>query len=765
MRRRVRGGVRFGQLLVACVGLALSQAQASLDAEVQALESAPTPKTEFMETAAALLARAEAGGDLRAAARVELAVTRHLRNRGLWDVMEAHARAAADYAGRAGDQSLLRRAELAIAGSLVQRDQLPEAQQRLLSVLERARADADVEAEANALLVLSSAAGRGGDMPAARAWADEGIAVASAADLPETWLRLLINRTRIARVQKQAEIAEADLAKGLELAPRVSAPDVLQSLMLAEIAIRQPDDAGARLEAVAQDAADRQQPYLQGFALVFAGRTHCTTDAPGHGLELLRRGAELMRGLDAVWDLSAALMDLAACQRANDDLAGAYDSALEARSTAIAAFERRRADVIASMNLQHRNFEQRERLARSEIEAEKLSRELAQGQRNLGWLLAIASFALMLAAWLGFRLRLRAAEVRAAQAGQRARVEVLGITSHEIRNPVQGLLGTLDRLRRDETDPQRRLQLDSAQAAADLIARVAGDALDLALIEQGRFSLRRRRCDPDALVRASLTLVEPEARSRGIELRYVGGPACSVQVDPDRFRQVLLNLLGNALRYTREGAVEVRARIGGGCWRLEVADEGPGIAESERERVFEAGFRGSASTADTSGGGMGLAISRLLIEAQGGRLWVLPGLARGATLVLELPLAAGGAETPAPEPQAQGALAGRRVLVIDDDEFSRLGIRSLLESAGAQVQELAGEEGIEAQLREQPPDLVLCDRHLAGSDGSVVAARIRAMCAHTRTRVLLISGSAGPGGTEVLLKPLSLAELLRALSP
>ncbi|GMU44834.1 MAG: hypothetical protein AMXMBFR25_28200 [Lysobacterales bacterium] len=760
-------------LLVACTlstVAAVSIAQADPEALATAVarledSTAPLPRSVFMDEAVQLLNRAEAADDAVAAARIELAIARHLRSRGLWEEVEAHGRAAATQARRAGDQRLLARAELAIAGAQVQLESLPQAQELLLDVLARARVNDDAEAQALALLSLSSAAGRARDLETARRYADEGVAIASAADLAEAWLRLLINRIRIVRAQSQPELALADLETALSLAARVSAPDALQSLLLAEIAVREPEDAQARLQAVVADAARRQQPYLQAFALVVAGRSLCERGDTAEGAEQLRAGVALLRELDTLWDLSAALADLGACAHRAGDFAQAYAHAVEARSTALDSLQRRREDVVASLNLRHREHEQAARLTSAELRAEQLALALAQRQRDLAWLLAVACSILLLAAWLGFRLRLRALQARAAAAEQQARVQVLAMTSHEIRNPVQGLRGTLEQLLQQEVDPARRRQLHSAHLAADVIARLASDALDLALIEQGRFTLHRHPCDLDALVRASLALVEATARAKGLGLRYEPAAAPGwAEVDPERFGQVLLNLVGNAVHYSGSGEVLLRARIDllARLWTLEVCDRGPGVADAELERIFEPGFRGSASSG-AGGSGLGLAIARRLVEAHGGRLWARPGQAEGAVFVLELPCS-----DAASEPQADGLpLAGRRVLLVDDDEFSRLGIRSLLEVAGAQVRELADAVTLDEGLRSFVPDILLCDRHLGGSDGGAIAASVRARRTGSLPQVLLVSGSGGPSGVDglrVLPKPFSIEQLMQALA-
>jgi PAS domain S-box-containing protein len=364
---------------------------------------------------------------------------------------------------------------------------------------------------------------------------------------------------------------------------------------------------------------------------------------------------------------------------------------------------------------------------------------------------------------------------QAAEAASRAKSEFLANMSHEIRTPMNAILGFTDLL--DQTglpEPERRDYLQTIRRSGQSLLALINDILDLSKIESGRLMLEQAPFDlPSELEHLRRTLV-PLAKAKNLELRVelaVDAPQRLI-TDPARLQQILINLLGNAIKFTHSGWVALRARGRDGRLCLEIEDTGIGIAPEKIAEIFQPFCQGDSSTTRRFGGtGLGLTISRRLAELLGGRLDVRSAPGEGSTFTLELPLGqapgaagprrlpeeseilalesgpglASGApsEQPAAAPIEAGGpaatsgsseaadgrpLSGRRVLVVDDGEDNRRLCRLILQRAGAQV-ELAqdGQEAVERLLQGSCPpfDLVLLDMQMPRLDGYSTAAELR----------------------------------------
>jgi signal transduction histidine kinase len=282
-----------------------------------------------------------------------------------------------------------------------------------------------------------------------------------------------------------------------------------------------------------------------------------------------------------------------------------------------------------------------------------------------------------------------------AMSASRAKSEFLATMSHEIRTPLNGVVGLSELLRRtDLTERQRRLAAGIEQAGQALL-RLVNDILDISKIEAGRLDLEQVDFDPAQVVRQSAGLVAQAARSKALRLVTTLAPDLPdlVRGDPVRFGQVVSNLLSNAVKFTAEGEVVVRVGVEPAVAvgvepaaepspqpeaaptvvRVEVRDTGPGVAEGERGRLFEAFSQADSSTTRQFGGsGLGLAISRQIVGAMGGQIGVVSALGSGSTfwftVTFELPRHA----APGRPRTSQPSLEGVRVLVVDDSETNRL---------------------------------------------------------------------------------------------
>ena len=372
----------------------------------------------------------------------------------------------------------------------------------------------------------------------------------------------------------------------------------------------------------------------------------------------------------------------------------------------------------------------------------------------------------------------------AAEQANAAKSHFLANISHEIRTPMTAILGFAELLRDTQADPAERAEwVETIRRNGDHLLAVINDLLDLSKIEAGRFDLELGPvCVPD-VVRDVVRLLSVRAASRGITLDHsVEGdlPRVPVRSDPVRVRQVLLNLVGNAVKFTDQGGVHVAvSAVPAGtrdiAFRVAVRDTGCGIEPSLMPRLFEPFTQSDASYTRAHGGtGLGLSISQRLAGLLGGRIEVASEPGRGSvfTLALTAPRAdASELAEPLPLPAPRtvpGPLSGIRVLLVEDSVDSQRILAALMSIAGATVDVAA--DGITAVSRfdgSYAPDLVLMDIQMPGMDGIEATERIRArgfrgrIVALTAAALSIDRERAGRAGCEgIHLKPVSRDDLI-----
>jgi PAS domain S-box-containing protein len=331
-----------------------------------------------------------------------------------------------------------------------------------------------------------------------------------------------------------------------------------------------------------------------------------------------------------------------------------------------------------------------------------------------------------------------------AETANQVKDQFLATLSHELRTPVHAIAGWTQILRSGQLDAAGKSRaLDVIERNAKLQAQLIGDLLDISRVISGKLRLEMRPAYPMEIVEAALASVRPAAEAREVRIERTLDPGAGpVLADPDRLEQIVVNLLGNAVKFTpRGGWVEIRLEEGGGEVRIQVRDGGEGIEPELLPHVFDFFWQADASTTRRQGGlGLGLAIVRQLVELHGGAISAAsPGKGGGATFTISLPLVQPQqaaqelpvVEAAAAEPagrRARGApLAGLRVLAVEDDEATLDALTELLSLQGAEMAAAASVNQALGLLAGFAPDVLVSDIGMPERDGYDLIREIRAL--------------------------------------
>ncbi|MCV2351179.1 ATP-binding protein [Paucibacter sp. Y2R2-4] len=413
----------------------------------------------------------------------------------------------------------------------------------------------------------------------------------------------------------------------------------------------------------------------------------------------------------------------------------------------------------------------------SNRQTEALMREIASHQRT--------DEALQAARLLAERAQ------AAAEAANQAKSRYVSAISHELRTPLNSILGYAQLMAEDPTQdlpPRRRQAVQVIKRSGEHLLQLIDGTLDLARIEAGKLSLELAPMRFEDCLHELAEMFEPQAAAKGLRFHFEPQgelPTC-VRADERRLRQILINLIGNALKFTQQGAVRLRVRHAREMAWIEVQDSGPGMSEADLARIFEPFTRGSASgeatreVAREAGTGLGLSIAKMLAALMGGELTVRSRLGEGSTFTVKLFLPAI-AESGLPHAQARAihrplprlgyAGARRTVLLVDNEEADRQLLQELLQPLGFELHCAAsGHDALDllvsAGLR---PDAVLMDLAMPGIDGWETLRRLQALALKPAPKVAIVSANAfekgqdntaGIRAADFITKPVRHAELL-----
>lgn len=767
---------RWSRLLLCTLALT-TQASARSPALEDLIDRLPTvermsdPGLPALIERGLTLARSEA--DAEAEARLLVAQARLQIQQGRWGEVLELSRSALETARRADSPMLEADALVQLASAEQTLGNYPQATERLLQAERLMSGAAPGESQVRLYLSLSSLFGRTGDSAGGLRAVHRGLALAQQVDLPVLRVQLLINRARLLGDSGDLAGQLAALREAESGVRQLERPDLLATVLLGLSSSANAGGMASEARSHAREALEIAtrigNDSLASYAQANLADAERTLGRPAAAEAALRAAIELADGNpERLASLQSKLAGMLMEERRHEAAAMAYRDALGQRqllqqSQQKAALDRLKIEVEDSEN--------RRELLRLQVEATAQRAALAEQSSQRWGLLALALLALLAAVGTGIGLYLSRRRGQIAKAEAQASARMLAFASHEVRNPVHGIAGLAELLLGTRLDAQQRHWTETILRASDSLSRLADDFLQHARLRLGHDTQRRRPTSIREILDAVVTLERGEAASAGIELvvEIDGGLPEWMQLDGARLRQILLNLVGNAIRYSGTKQIRLSASPApqGQGLRLEVEDTGRGMSAEELNSLFRPFVQGQQGQQSVGGTGLGLSISKDLVHAMGGRLQAQSTPGQGTRFHFELPAPAAEAPRLRPDPTTLGGRA-LDVIVVDDDPPNLTLALSQLEQLGHHARGSTQPAEALQWIARTPPDLLIVDYQMPLMDGVELARAARARVRND-LKVLAVSGhdrgDAGlPTGIDGwLLKPVSVQQLAEAI--